>query len=88
MAWTIRLLRAAEKDLSRIDRVWQRRILAYLESDVATAADPRERGKPLTGPLSGFWRYRVGDYRIVCELDHGVKVVMVIRVAHRRDVYD
>ena len=50
--------------------------------------DPREIGKALSGDYSGLWRYRVGDYRIVCELKDKVFRVLVVRVGHRKDIYD
>lgn len=62
------------------------RILRELE-EVAALDDPRSRGKGLSGNLAGLWRYRVGDYRVVCELDDGVMVVLVVDVAHRSTVY-
>ncbi len=55
--------------------------------EIAKLEDPRSRGKALTGNLAGVWRYRVGDYRILCDIEDGRLVVVVIDVAHRREVY-
>ncbi len=88
MAWTIEYVRSAEKQLGRIDRSWQRRILDYMDTNIATLTDPRDRGKTLVGDQSGFWRYRVGDYRIICSIDEAIRVVLVLKIGHRRDVYD
>lgn len=88
MAWTIDYVRSAEKQLGRIDRSWQRRILDYMDTNIATLTDPRDRGKALVGDQSGFWRYRVGDYRIICSIDEAIRVVLVLKIGHRRDVYD
>ena len=88
MAWTIELIRSARKDLERIDRQWQGRILDYLQSDIAELPDPRAKGKALAGELTGYWRYRIGDYRVICDIHDEVKVILVVRVAHRGRVYD
>lgn len=71
-----------------LDAVAQRRILDFMDDRIATLHDPRSRGHALTGSLRGFWRYRVGDYRVVCEI-HDIEVlILVVRVGHRRDVYE
>ena len=84
MAWAVKFTAAAEKQLSKLDRPVQRRILKFLE-DIAQT-DPRGKGKVLQGDQRA-WRYRVGDFRIVCDLVDGQMVVYVIRVGHRREVY-
>lgn len=55
--------------------------------EIAKLEDPRSRGKALTGNLAGVWRYRVGDYRILCDINDGRLVILVVDVAHRREVY-
>ena len=55
--------------------------------EIAKLEDPRSRGKALTGNLAGLWRYRVGDYRIICDIEDGVLLILVVDVAHRREVY-
>src|SRR5690606_28898431 len=67
LIWKVEFDSAALKQLRKIDRTWQRRIIAYLE-EVAALPDPHVRGKPLRSNLSGLWRYRVGDYRLICQL--------------------
>lgn len=84
MAWSVRFNAAAEKQLSKLDRQVQRRILKFLE-EIAKCG-PRGKGKALQGDAHA-WRYRVGDYRIVCDLVEGELVVYVIRVGHRGEVY-
>jgi mRNA interferase RelE/StbE len=64
-----------------------RRVLSYLRTRIAGSGDPRRFGQPLTGDLQGFWRYRVGDYRIVAEIEDNRFVVLVVTVGHRREVY-
>lgn len=87
MAWRIDFSPEAEKQLARIDRPFAKRIVAYLREKVATSEDPRHLGKPLKGVLREFWRYRVGDYRIVTKIEDARLLVLVIRVAHRREAY-
>jgi len=84
LAWTVRFTAAAEKQLSRLDRPIQRRILAFLE--LLVQGDPRSSGRALRGDAHA-WRYRVGDYRLICDLVDDQVLVYVIRVGHRREVY-
>ncbi|MEW6353026.1 MAG: type II toxin-antitoxin system RelE/ParE family toxin [Pseudomonadota bacterium] len=87
MAWTIEFDPRTEKDLRRIGRQEARRIRDYLQNRVAVLDDPRQLGKPLKGQFTELWRYRVGDYRLICELRNAALVVLVIRIGHRREVY-
>ncbi|QHD70620.1 type II toxin-antitoxin system mRNA interferase toxin, RelE/StbE family (plasmid) [Sphingobium yanoikuyae] len=87
MAWQIELSSSAEKSLSKLDRQTAKRIITFLRERVASSDDPRASGKALTGPLAGRWRYRVGDYRIVCEIEDRRLVVLVLTVGHRSGVY-
>lgn len=86
MAWRIRFSKEADRALRKLDRQVSARILDELE-EVSRLDDPRSRGKALVGNLSGLWRYRVGDYRVVCDIEDGVMLIAVIDVAHRREVY-
>jgi len=76
------------KELKKLGNQTQRDILAYLDERVAGNANPRRFGKGLKADLAGLWRYRVGDYRILCQLKDGELLVLVIAVGHRRNVYD
>jgi mRNA interferase RelE/StbE len=88
LAWTISYAATAKKQLRKLDKQTARRILDFLDERVAGAQNPRDTGKALTGPLLGtFWRYRVGDYRIICDIQDGKLCVLVIEIGHRRDVY-
>ena len=87
MAWRIEFDRRALHDLRALDPQIQRRILTYLQERIAPAADPRQYGESLTSTFAGLWRYRVGDYRIICQLEDAVCVILLIRISHRRDVY-
>lgn len=87
MAWTIEYAESVRKSIEKLDRQTRTRIRTYLENRVASLDDPRSQGKPLTGPLGGLWRYRVGDYRIICELQDKRLVVFVVTIDHRSEVY-
>jgi len=87
LAWRIELSSSAEKSLSKLDRQTAKRIITFLRERVAAGEDPRASGKALSGPLAGRWRYRIGDYRIVCEIEDGRLVVLVLTVGHRRAIY-
>lgn len=87
MAWTIEYSRQAERQLKRLDRSVAASILDYMDNRVAPLDEPRALGKPLTGGLRGLWRYRVGDYRIICRIEDERVTIVVIELGHRRDVY-
>lgn len=87
MAWNVEFNETAKRQLAKLDRQWQVAILDYLQDRIATLDDPRRSGKPLVGDRKGLWRYRVGDYRILCELRDNELVVLVVTISHRRQVY-
>ena len=87
MAWKIDYTDTALKQLRGLDKPVARRILDYLDGRVAGSGDPRSAGKALTGPWGGLWRYRVGDYRVVCDLQEGVMRVLVVQIGNRRELY-
>jgi len=87
LKWITEITPEAYKDLKKLDPKAQRKILAFLTRLVDLYEGPREIGLALRGGRRDLWRYRVGDYRIICEiLDHKV-VVMVLEMGHRRDMY-
>lgn len=87
MAWTIRLLESARRDLKKIDRKASDRIVSFLYKRLSSLDSPRMLGIPLGGNLRGHWRYRVGDYRIIRNFDDDELVVLVIEIGNRRDIY-
>ena len=88
MAWKVELDPAAEHELSKIDPQIARRILAFLHGRVAQLDDPRSVGEALKGSkLGAFWKYRVGDYRIIASIEDGELRILVVRVGNRREVY-
>jgi mRNA interferase RelE/StbE len=87
LAWTIEYDQAALDQLKKFDRSVQRRIVDYMDQRIALGDNPRSHGHALTGRLSNLWRYRVGDYRIVCRIEDERLVVLVVGIGHRRDIY-
>lgn len=89
MAWTIELHETALKQLGKLakrDRPMARRITDAL-AELGDLADPRVRGKALTGPLTGLWRYRVGDWRIVADVQDARMVILALDIEHRSTIY-
>lgn len=88
MAWTIDYTETARKQLRKFDKQSARRIVDFMNERIATKEDPRSTGKALTGPMLGtYWRYRVGDFRIICDIQDGALRVLVIEIGNRREVY-
>ena len=88
MTWKVELSAQAQKNLKQLDPQITRRILAFLHSRVAELEDPRSIGEALKGSkLVEFWKYRVGDYRIIYAIDDGERVLTILRIAHRREAY-
>ena len=88
MAWKIELSAQVDRDLAKLDPQQSKRILKFLHERVAPLDNPRSIGQALHGSKFGeFWKYRVGDYRIICSLEHDRLVVLVLRLGHRREIY-
>ncbi len=85
--WKIEWDSKALKEAKKLDRNARKKIVEYLEKRVLASQDPYQFGKPLKGNKAGIWRYRVGDYRILCQIEDKVLVVLVIGVGHRKDIY-
>ena len=88
MTWTVEFDDAAAKELRKLDKQTQQEILRYFRKRIATDEDPRRFGKPLSHDLAGLWRYRVRNYRMICNIEDGKLLVLVLRVGHRKDVYE
>lgn len=86
LAWRIEYTGTARSQLRKLDRSTARRILDYMDHRVAVA-DPRRVGQPLTGPLGKLWRYRVGRFRVVCDIQDDAVRVLVVRIGRRDEVY-
>jgi len=88
LAWLIKFDDKAKKDLSALDKAMAKRITAYLRDRVSTLDDPRSIGEALKGSkLGAFWKYRVGDYRIIASIEDGALCILVVRIGNRREVY-
>jgi mRNA interferase RelE/StbE len=88
LAWTIDYTETAARKLSKLDKQAARRILDFMDNRIAGQSEPRATGKALTGPMLGaYWRYRVGDYRIICDIQDGAFRVLVIEIGNRKEVY-
>ena len=86
MAWRIELDRAAVKELDALDPPVAKRILKFLNDRVAPLDDPRSIGEALTGArLGSLWKYRVGDYRIICSIEDGAVQILVVKIGNRRE---
>lgn len=88
LVYKIVLSDEAKKSLRKLNKVIVSKILTKFESDLNKYSDPRQFGKTLKGEFSNFWRYRVGDYRIVCDIQDKILTIIVIRVGHRKNIYD
>jgi len=88
VAWRIEYLRAARKDIAGLDRQTAQRIRDFLEKRLAQLDDPRSIGEALKGSkLGAFWKYRVGDYRIIASIEDETVRILVVRIGNRKEVY-
>jgi len=88
MAYGVELAASADRELRKLDAEHAKRILKFLRERVAKLDNPRSIGKALRGSRLGeFWKYRVGDYRLVCTIEDARLVVLVVRLGHRREIY-
>lgn len=87
LAWKVELTDTAKKQLARLDKTQSQRITKYLRR-VMMLEDPRDAGKALTGNLRTYWRYRVGDYRVVREVKDNELIIVAVIIGHRSEVYD
>ncbi|MEK6734258.1 MAG: type II toxin-antitoxin system RelE/ParE family toxin [Pseudomonadota bacterium] len=85
--WTVEWDDRAVKELRRLDKIVQFTILSYLKDRIVTDEDPRRFGKPLVGNKKGLWRYRVGDYRLICSIEENRLNILVVAVGHRKSIY-
>ena len=77
-----------DREFKRLDRYTQRMINAWIDKNLVGCSDPRQHGKGLTANRSGHWRYRIGDYRLICEIRDSELVILALTVGHRREVYE
>jgi mRNA interferase RelE/StbE len=88
LAWQIKFDEASKKDLAKLDKQIAKRITEFLRERVAVLDDPRSIGEALKGSkLGDFWKYRVGDYRIISTIEDGALRILVVKIGNRREVY-
>jgi mRNA interferase RelE/StbE len=88
MAWRVELSEEADRELAKLDAQHRKRILRFLYQRIAKLDNPRGVGKALHGPRFGeLWKYRVGDYRVICKIEDDRLIVLVLRIGHRREIY-
>jgi mRNA interferase RelE/StbE len=86
--WTVKYTKTAKKQLRKLDQYEALKILNYIDTQVTISEDPRSIGKSLVGPtLGSYWRYRVGEYRIICDINDNEISILVIEVGHRKEIY-
>ena len=86
MAYKVVYLDQVERDLEKLDKSTVKKILIRIETYLAS--DPKELGKPLKGEFQGYWRYRWGDYRVIYKISEREILILVMRISHRKDVYE
>lgn len=87
MVWTIKFNDIAESQLKKLDPSIKKRIIHYLNERIEGCKNPRHFGEPLKSNKSGLWRYRVSDYRIICEIKDHELVVLALNIGHRKIIY-
>jgi mRNA interferase RelE/StbE len=88
MTYTLEFSDKAKKQLAKMDKYAQTQIGSYIDRHFGSEpTNPRSHGKPLVGVLKGYWRYEVGKYRLICDIEDNVCRVIVVKAGHRREVY-
>jgi mRNA interferase RelE/StbE len=88
MTWNVEFSDSAAREIAKLDPQHRNRILKFLQTRVAKLQDPHSIGQALQGPKLGeFWKYRVGDYRLICKIEDERLLVLVVRIGHRREIY-
>lgn len=86
--YAVRYEKHAQKTLKKMDTFQAKMILSWIEKNLIGTVDPRQHGKGLTGNRSGDWRYRIGNYRLIANISDNSLTILILTIAHRRDVYD
>ena len=88
MNFTVETTPRFDREFKKLDTYTKRLLKAWIEKNLVGCTDPRAHGKALTSNLKGLWRYRVGDYRLICEIDDNRLVILALDVGHRREIYE
>lgn len=86
MAWTIKYTRTCQKEVQKLDPQIQKKVKSFFD-ELESSEDPRSKGKALTQNLSGLWRYRIEDYRIICEIQDKELIILTLIIGHRSKIY-
>ena len=87
MSYKINFSETSLKQLRKLDNLSRKRILNYVSDVLTKIENPRILGKALTGDLKGLWRYRIGNFRIVCQIQDNSLLILILKIAHRKEVY-
>lgn len=87
MKYEVELSERFKKEFRKLDKYTQKIIRAWINKNLVDCEEPRQHGKGLTANRSGQWRYRIGDYRLICQIDDNRLIILALSVGHRRDVY-
>lgn len=87
MAYSVEFSKKAEKNLQKIDKFQAKLIYNWVINNLDGCRDPKLMGKPLTANLQNYWRYEVGNYRLICDIQDNVCKIIIIKVGHRKDIY-
>ncbi|MCD8006988.1 MAG: type II toxin-antitoxin system RelE/ParE family toxin [Oscillospiraceae bacterium] len=87
MKYTVAFSKRARKELGNLDKYTQKLIVNWIEKNLEGCSDPHTHGKALTGDLKGIWRYRIGDYRLLCDINDNELIILALSIGHRREVY-
>lgn len=87
MSYSIETTARFDREFKKLDRYTQRIIKGWIEKNLVGEEDPRRHGKGLTANRNGQWRYRIGDYRLICQIDDNKLIILALSIGHRRDIY-
>ena len=88
MTYTVETTSRFDKDFKKLDRYTQKMLAAWIDKNLSDCEDPRRHGKALTANRKGQWRYRIGDYRLICDIQDDKLVILALTVGHRREIYN
>ena len=88
MKYSVETTPRFDREFRKLDRYTQRMLKAWIDKNLAGCENPRQHGKGLSGNLSGRWRYRIGDYRLICQINDNQLIILALSVGHRREIYE
>ncbi|WP_300720720.1 type II toxin-antitoxin system RelE/ParE family toxin [uncultured Brachyspira sp.] len=87
MNYSIEVSERFEKEFKKLDKYTQKMIKAWIEKNLSNTENPRVFGKGLSADKAGLWRYRIGDYRLICEIIDKKLVILALTIGHRKEIY-